>query len=227
MVLGSLACGGSSRTKRLIKVARRHPTVQRVALLASIFGSFLVGVIAGTFVSLNWPAVALIPPVLFLVWIIVIGLRRPIADVRELDLFSDPELKLLGIVRSLLPAEVVMFRLARPTAGGHYLPNFEHWLDRIPRRARVVILAITPFTRFDANSAMAFVDTVHKLRASHREIVLAGVRSVHYQALDRLGVLEAISIEDLCPDLEFAIARALEITRRLAEAGGHLSTAAV
>jgi uncharacterized membrane protein YoaK (UPF0700 family) len=208
--------GGSNRIKRLIKTARRHPTAQRVALLASIIGSFLFGVGVGTIVSLKWPGLALIPPVVFLVFITTLALRKPIADVRELDLLADPELKMFGIVKSLLPDGVVIFRLAHHTSSrGHYAPNFVQWIERIPRHARVVVLALTPFTRFDSNSALAFADLVQHLHAEHRSIILAGVRAVHYRMLDAHGVMELLETEDLCPDLEFAIARALEVNRRM------------
>ncbi len=210
--------GGSNRAKRLIKTARRHPTAQRVTVLASIIGSFLFGVMIGTLVSLHWPALALIPPVLFLVFITTLALRKPIADVRELDLLSDPELKMFGIVKSLLPDGVTIFRLAHhQSSRGHYAPNFEQWLDRVPRAARVIVLALTPFTRFEANSALAFAELVRTLHAEHRRIILAGVRAVHYRVLDQHGVMELLETEDLCPDLEFAIARALEVNRRLSE----------
>jgi uncharacterized membrane protein YoaK (UPF0700 family) len=210
--------GGSNRATRLVKTARRHPTVQRVALLASIIGSFLFGVCVGAIVSLKWPAIALIPPVLFLVFITTLALRKPIADVRELDLLADPELKMFGIVKSLLPEGVVIFRLAHhATSRGHYAPNFEQWIDRMPRHARVAVLALTPFTRFDSNSALAFADLVRNLHGAQRRIILAGVRAVHYRVLDAHGVMELMETEDLCPDLEFAIARALEVNRRMRE----------
>ena len=92
VVLGPLALrGGSNRAKRLIKTgAASHR--QRMALLATSLGRFF-GAIIGTLVSHNWPAVGLIPPVVFLVGILTLALRKPIADVRELDLLSDPELR--------------------------------------------------------------------------------------------------------------------------------------
>jgi uncharacterized membrane protein YoaK (UPF0700 family) len=218
--------GGHNRTLRLIKIARRHPTAQRVALLASIVGSFLFGACAGTLMYLHWPGLGLVPPTVFLVVIIVIGLRRPIADVRELDLLSDPELKMLGIVKSLLPPEVAVFRVAHDADHGeHHSPNFERWLDRIPRSARVIVLALTPFTRFDSNSALAFFDSVQKLYGEHRRVVLAGVRAVHYKSLDRHGLTELLDTADLCPDLEFAIARALELARQVNEGTHPLPTA--
>jgi len=55
-------------------------------------------------------AAAMLPPILFLLWIIFVDIRSPIADIRELDLLNDSELRLQGIVSKLLPAEVVLYR---------------------------------------------------------------------------------------------------------------------
>ena len=91
------------RAGRVLRVSQRHPSLQRVALLASIFGSFLFGASIGTAAYLKWGEVAMAFPVLFLCWIILVDWRKPIADVREIDLLGDPELKLLGILKPLLP----------------------------------------------------------------------------------------------------------------------------
>lgn len=51
-------------------------------------------------IFLHWPGLAMVVPVIFLLGIIYIDWRMPIADVREIDLFGDHELKLHGIVKS-------------------------------------------------------------------------------------------------------------------------------
>lgn len=60
------------RHRRTWRIARRHPAPQRVALLASILLSFLIGVIAGTCAFHFFPAYAMMVPVTFLlvlVWL--------------------------------------------------------------------------------------------------------------------------------------------------------------
>ena len=81
-------------------------------LLASIIGSFLFGATAGTAVFMHFPGLSLMAPVSFLCWIILVDWRKPIADVRELDLMADPELRLLGIMQSLLPPELGIWRVS-------------------------------------------------------------------------------------------------------------------
>ncbi len=50
--------GRRGRAHRVWRVSRRHPGLLRLLLLASIFGSFLFGVVAGTFAFVRWPICA-------------------------------------------------------------------------------------------------------------------------------------------------------------------------
>ncbi len=64
------------RFARLLRVARRQHAVRRIVLLGSIFGSFLVGVFAGTLAFEAYPSYALLAPVAFLLCLIVIDYRK-------------------------------------------------------------------------------------------------------------------------------------------------------
>jgi hypothetical protein len=174
-------------------------------------------------VKLDWPQVGFFGfmmlcflAVLFLLWIIFVDWWRPIADVHELDLFSDPELKMFGIVKALLPAELALYRLSHHRADAdHRPPNFEHWIDRLPARARVIVLALSPFTRLDSNAILDLHQAIQRLRREHRRLVVAGVKPAQYKLLDAHGVADLLAVEDFCPDLEFAIARGIELVREL------------
>lgn len=210
----TLASKGHGRVRRALQITRRQPAAQRLFLLASIWGSFLFGATVGCIVYLKTPVVAFAPPVLFLSWIIFVDWKRPIADVRELDLLSDPELKMMGLVKALLPPDLGIYRLASGRHDQeHHAPNFQLWLDHIPRKSRVIILALSPFTRFDANSVMDLNEAVLRLRKQSRTLILAGVKQAHYRVLDRQGATDLIGMENLCPDLEFAVARGLDAVR--------------
>ena len=205
-----------ARTGRMLTISQRHPTVLRLLLLLSIFFSFLTGVVIGTAVFLTWPQLVMFPVVLFLVAIIVMDLRRPIADVRELDLLSDPELRANGIVKAMLPPQIGLFRSTclygeRP----HRSPNFQLWVDRIPKHMKVVILAVTPSTQLDANAVMDLEAAMKKLHGSGRKLIISGITMVQFKALSKLGVDRIMDVTNLCPDLEFAIARALAVLQEL------------
>lgn len=204
--------GGHGRLMRALAITRRQPAAQRLLLLASIFGSFMFGATAGTLVFLYAPTLVFAPPVLFLMWMIWVDWHKPIADVRELDLLADPELKMLGLVKSLLPPELGIYRLASGRHDEqHEAPNFQAWVDHLPDRCRVAVLCLSPLLRFDANSVLDLQEAVKRLREQDRQLLLAGVKPAHYKILDRHGVAELFGIENLCPDLEFAIARGIEL----------------
>jgi len=44
-------------------------------------------------------------------------------------------------------------------------------------------------------------------------LIIAGITSIQYKALQELGIADAMDIENLCPDLEFAIARGMAMAR--------------
>jgi uncharacterized membrane protein YoaK (UPF0700 family) len=208
-----------SRTGRMLRISQRHPTALRVLLLASIFGSFVFGTVIGTLAHGRFPAQALLVPVLFIIWIILMDWRKPIADVREIDLLSDPELQLYGIVKSLLPAELGLYRLSHHRGDrAHRPPDFHLWAEHLPGHWRVIVLAASPLTYFDSNAALDLRDVVDQLHMQGRELVVSGITPAQYKAMERSGLTGILDVENFCPDLEFAIARGIELVRQLGEA---------
>ena len=205
-----------SRTGRVLKVSHRHPSFQRVMLLASIIGSFLLGAIAGTLLFQKFPGAALLLPVSFLGWIILVDWRKPIADVKELDLVADSELKVLGLVQSLLPPELGIWRIScRRNHTWHQVPDFSQWAEKIPTRWRIIILALSPLTRFDRNAVLDLESAVAKLSREGRKLILSGITVNQYRNVVDLGIGRSMELENLCPDLEFAIARGIDLVRTL------------
>jgi uncharacterized membrane protein YoaK (UPF0700 family)/anti-anti-sigma regulatory factor len=204
------------RAGRLLKISRRHPSALRLALLLSIAGSFGFGAVAGTVMYSHWASVALLAPIMFLLWIIYVDWRTPIADIQELDLLNDPELQLQEIISKMLPAGIVLYRAACHRGTAHRAPNFQLWLDRVPEHCRVLVLAISPLTRFDANAVMDLEAAVGKLHREKRKLILSGITTQQFKSLDALGVARMMDINNLCPDLEFAIARAMVVLEDMA-----------
>lgn len=215
-----LATRRADRARRLLRISARHPSTLRLLLLLSIAGSFGFGTIAGAFAYARWPTLSMLPPILFLMWIIVVDVRTPIADIRELDLLNDPELRLQGIVGHLLPEGVALYRASY--VGGrnkrHRAPDFQTFVDRVPGDCRVIVLAVSPLTRFDANAVLDLQAAVTRLRNDKRTLILAGVTPHQFKDLANLGVAGTVDPNDLCPDLEFAIARAIVLSEEFAPA---------
>jgi uncharacterized membrane protein YoaK (UPF0700 family) len=208
-----------SRRGRVLRVSQRHPAAQRLFLLFAVFWSFVVGAAMGTVAYLNVPAASLLLPVAFIGWIIFMDWWKPIAGVRELDLLSDPELRAYGIVKALLPPELGLYRLTHHRSDrAHQPPDFHQWMSHVPSHWRVIILAVSPLTYFNENSALALRDVTQQLRAGGRELIISGLTRTHYRILVNNGFLEVTRAENLCPDLEFAIARGIDLLRHPAVA---------
>jgi hypothetical protein len=194
--------------------------VLRLALLASIVGSFLFGVVAGTLAWVYVPAYAMLAPVSFLLWIILVDWRKPIADVRELDLLSDPDHKGYADLRSLLPPELGIYRLVHHRRDRvHHAPDFQLWVDRLPRQWRVVILAVSPLTHFDREEALNLMAALNKLRAEGKDLVMCGANRSQFQVMRDAGMADALGVENFAPDLEMAVARAMNRVQEIVGAG--------
>lgn len=205
------------RTGRVLRVSQRHPTAQRLYLLFCVFWSFILGAVMGTLVYTRHPGAALLLPVAFVMWIILMDWWKPIAGVKELDLLSDPELRAHGIVKALLPPELGLYRLTHHRSDrAHHPPDFHQWMSHVPEHWRVVILALSPLTYFNDNSVLALRDVIEKLREQGRELIISGVTPTQYKILARNGLFDALDPESLCPDLEFAIARGIDLLRHTA-----------
>jgi len=200
------------RHARLLMVSQRHPSILRLLLLLSIIGSFLVGVVAGSFVYYNFQTAVMLPPILFLLFIVFMDWWRPIAEVREIDPLTDEELKLSGVLHTLLPRELGVCRLA-PQGGyrDNRPPNFQQWAGRLPDHWRVVILCLAHSLRIDANAAEDLLVAIRKLKSQGRGFVLASVTPQQYAVLEKVGIIAEIGWENLCPDLEFALSRAMDL----------------
>lgn len=199
------------RRTRLFAVSRRHPTALRLALLASIWGSFVLGVMIGTWLYYRWPFYSMALPILFLLWIVWMDWRKPIADARELDLLGDPELKAYGIVQTLLPRDLGIYRIG-PQLGQHAAPpDFGAWAERLPARWKVIILALTPLVRLTPNSLLDLLASIDKLQNEEKHLIICGITAVQYKQLEEEQIIEKLGAENVCPDLEFAVARAVQL----------------
>jgi uncharacterized membrane protein YoaK (UPF0700 family)/anti-anti-sigma regulatory factor len=207
-----MAGAKAGRYTRLLKVSRRHPTALRVLLLASILGSFMVGAVLGTIALVEFGPCALIAPILFLLWIVLVDFFKPIADVRQIDPTHDTDLVTL---KSLLPPQVGIFRLAHHRGGArHHAPDFSGWSQRVPKQWRVIILVVSSLTQFDQDSATSLLAAVQRLSDTGRDLIISGMNRRQFKTLMDCGLSNVIDLDNFVPDVEFAIARAMNLAAR-------------
>jgi uncharacterized membrane protein YoaK (UPF0700 family) len=179
----------------------------RVLLLASIVGSFALGAALGALALRTFPPLSMVPPVLFLSWIVVLDLLRPIASTR-----SDEEIG--GTLHTSLPPEVTVHHIAgrRGRFGRRLrLPDLTAWEDRLHARVRIVVLDIAGIEDLDEDGTTELRVAARRLKAHGRQVVFAGVTAPRYRALLAAGVVDDADAANLCSDLELAAAHAMTL----------------
>jgi uncharacterized membrane protein YoaK (UPF0700 family) len=209
------------RAGRILRVSQRHPSSLRVLLLASIWCSFVFGASICVLTYGRFQQFNLIGPIAFLLFIIAVDWRTPIADIRELDVLADPELKIHGIVHTMLPPQLGLYRVTH-THQRFRSPNFSLWVDRLPENKRVIILALSPRLAFDTNALLHLQSALDKIESSHRRLILAGITPVQYKKLAHQHLTDRIGPSYICPDIEFAIALGNDLVHNFHENHYHV-----
>lgn len=196
---------GGSGGAEVTPAARHHAPVWRILLLASIFGSFALGSGLGALGFAFAPRWAMFPPVLFLLWIILQDVRRPIAEIDASSLVAADT----GLV---IPSGMSVFELrhqrARP-GRVHRMPDLQMWADRLPGHTRVIVLDLAGVPQIDEDSVGELRTAIAKLRRQGRAFVLAGLSPQSLAELRGAGGADLLDPASACPDLELAIARGL------------------
>lgn len=180
---------------------------ERMLLLASIVGSFMVGSGLGALAFARIPAWSMVPAVAFLMWIILQDLWNPIADIHS---SKDAG----GTLHEILPAEIAVFHIkAVPSRLGRRtrLPNLVSWADHLEEVVEVVVLDISELPDLDLNAALEIRALLARLQYSDQALILAGVRESHHAVLRSSGVIEALDASNILGNVELASARALNL----------------
>jgi len=199
--------GTGPRSKRsIIRSVTHHPTSRRLALLLAIVGSFALGAGLGTLIQQHFPHWSMIPPVLFLGWIIAMDILRPIAEIEASDLMAAGD-------DFELPANLAIYHVhkdRRRRGKFHQMPNLIAWAGRLPRDVRVVILDLGHEARLDRNAAMDLRAVLALMRSQGRRLILAGLDEAEFAQL-RDAADGALEASDVCPDMDMAFLHAMTI----------------
>lgn len=203
------AVWAARRRGRVAPVADRgaFATGWRLLLLFTILGSFAFGAGLGTVALRVAPQWAMVPAVVFLGWIVLVDLWRPIADTQ-----SDRDFG--GSLHLALPPAVAVFHIA-PRRGRFgrrsRFPDLTAWAERLDAAVRVVVLDLGAVEAIGDDAVDALAPLARVLSASGRRLVLAGVSPAKYRALVAAGVLTGDDPSAACPDLELAAAHAMSL----------------
>lgn len=164
----------------------RGPSFQRLFLLASIFGSFVLGSVVGALVYLEYPHWSMAAPIALLGWIVLQDLRTPICAIEEAVIAETADDR----VRQ---ADVAVFT-AIPRGGGEreaHLPDLGAWLDRLPGSKRVVVLDLSHTQAFGPLAASALNGMLAAAARSGRRVIVSGLDG------GEIATINALSRADL------------------------------
>ncbi len=173
----ALSPRGLSRLTRIASVSRRHPTVQRLFLLASIWVSFAAGCVLGglTYGTLRWGVLGLAGPIAFLLAMIFLDRLGARAAVHALDPTRRLEILDAHGVPESARRVIGLYRIeARGHAGGRIrLPDLGELHRQIPPAHRAVILTIDDRIALDANALHGLAESARHLAEQGQRLILA------------------------------------------------------
>lgn len=203
------------RLKRAFRLSPRHPSLQRLFLLISIWASFFVGVVLGAWGFARFDITALVAPICFLLYLIVLDFLRPIATLHHVQPGrGDQELKSCGIDPTTLPPGVAVYRIKG--TGSHRVrpPDLGRISEKADRKLRVVVLMFSHHIELDDNSIEGLMNTVSTLRSRRCETVLCTVDPPLLLQLKESPLAGELGEANICSDGQFAVARAIELAKR-------------
>jgi len=65
--------------------------------------------------------------------------------------------------------------------------------------------------RLTGNSLMDLEAACDRLRGSGKRLIVCGITPPQYRLLEGAGIVDRLGAENVCPDLEFAVARGVEM----------------
>ncbi|MBL8753292.1 MAG: DUF1275 family protein [Planctomycetes bacterium] len=191
---------------RKLTDARATAARWRTLLLLSIPGSFAFGAGLGTVAYEHVPTWSMVPPCVFLVFLMVRDLLVPIAavDLRHGKHHGAPI--------------VAIFHAEPPPPGKRFrLPDLTTWASNIDDHVRVVVLDLANVQGMGERSALELRALMLHLREEGRQLVLAGVGATQLATMQHAGVLLDFDADDLCGDLHSAALRAERLAAACAE----------
>lgn len=205
------------RAKRISAISQHHPTVHRLALLASIWSSFLVGATIGAvlYLIVDWKVSAILVPVTMLLTLLVWDIVLPQAQLSRYDRRSrDALLEQFGIDSKILPGDVGLYLVGGETRRRLRPPDLGRLCDISHHSERVVILILDPSIELDSNAAEGLRQSAMEMRSLHRQLIVCTSDNRLFEKLTHGSLGEALTLANVTTDVEFAAARAIELIEK-------------
>ena len=116
-----------------------------------------------------------------------------------------------------IPDYVTIFRIHGPFLFGT-TDKLQGVVDGIAALAPIVIFRLRNMTAIDATGLRALEDLTALLRATGRTAIFCGAREQPRAVMEQAGFIEMVGAENVCPNVDAALARARTIHDRLPKA---------
>jgi SulP family sulfate permease len=116
-----------------------------------------------------------------------------------------------------IPDYVTIIRIHGPFLFGT-TDKLQGVLDRIETLTEVVVIRLRNMTAIDATGLRALEDLTGRLRASGRTAIFCGAREQPRAVMAQAGFIEMAGAENVCPNVDAALARARTVHERLPRA---------
>lgn len=178
---------------------------ERALLLTMILLGFGLGAGLGG-VLLAWSLqLVMLPPILFLIWIVWLDQSQPVADlVRETSAVP-------GVAAGIadLPPTIALYRLrcaGRRRGRPHRLPNMTHWSESLDPEVRAAVIDLSEAKDIEFAGAEELCLLAERFHKSGRSLVLAGVMPGRFPSLHEAGLDRLLPIGSVARDVPEALA---------------------
>jgi len=200
------------RLRSAFSLSFKHTSFQRLILLASIWCSFTLGAGLGVWSLHRFGLHCLIGPIALVMFIVGLDMLHPIAEMHEVDHARDDlELKRYGIDSGLLPATVRVFRIKARGRRRRKVPDLGQLPEKVGADIRALIVMFEEGLHLDENNMAGLRNATAILRERGCELVLCVTESRLFVAIQEGPAAGVLGGANLCPDPEFAVARAIEL----------------
>ena len=131
-------------------------------------------------------------------------------QITPIDQDTDPQAKDRARARSDIPEGVVVFRIFGAFLFGA-ADKLETALKRTRQRPRVLILKMQSLLAIDATGINVLEEIHTKLQRHGGHLVISGLHAQPLFAMERSGFIDRVGLQNLCADLDQALARAREL----------------
>jgi len=210
LMMVSYKMGEWREIPEILKLSKSDISVWMVTLLLTVFADLTVAVEAGMILAT-------------LLFIRKVTITTTVSEVTD-EYVDEGRVHILQ--DKTIPEYLRIFRIHGPFLFGA-TEKIAAIHDAIPELPPIVVLRLRNMTAIDATGIKALEDVADALHQSGRTLILCGAREQPAQLMQQAEFEEHVGSENICPNVEAALARAKEVYQQGAELRSQFAAASV